>query len=587
MSGGADLSLRRPGAGREPAATGLIRWLQDEQAPRLCLLTGASGAGKSHLLAWLVQFGGTRTGGDDSRRVHAVAPMSGVGVRGAVWLIADDLRVSARASGELMEAVAADQRRTVIVVPELHGARDPAAVADEVLLPLLELPNLRMIVEARSGSTCAQMLRSDPRAAVMDLAEDQWTNPTGFQRWAAAAGADDPEDSYPSPGDALGWSPGRRSHAAFDDLGPQEMVGADPHWVTAALEEAEAAGRPVGRLGQAWLRRGQSLCRDQPPSARALVLLAALGHTDDEHLQAELAGLARPEPWRVLLSLTQDDAEAGWPGPAAAMSGGVGQHAEHLLIADHLGAARSLSLPGWSVRGRVDTGQSNVARAVCCLPEGTVLVLDEWGRTRIAGEIARPGLGDRLRTLVDFGDDPWKALRDEVMGLSDTLPGETGLTAATAIDEGVAFGDDDGVVHAITQGGNGLKTASSRLHVGRVSALTAVQLADDGPTLVYSGGVDGRVRAWGVGAEPMPTPVLARSLPVTALSARTDTLAVAWADGLVQVHAPTISEEFRPGAPVRALHLGPDHALAIGMDDAFIVLSPAAQAINGTVHTPR
>jgi hypothetical protein len=41
----------RPAAGREPAAAALLAWLADPEAPRLCLVTGGAGCGKSALLA--------------------------------------------------------------------------------------------------------------------------------------------------------------------------------------------------------------------------------------------------------------------------------------------------------------------------------------------------------------------------------------------------------------------------------------------------------------------------------------------------------------------------------------------------------
>lgn len=50
----------RPQAGLEPAATALLGWLADPQAPALCLVSGSAGCGKSMLLAWLVRHGSRR-----------------------------------------------------------------------------------------------------------------------------------------------------------------------------------------------------------------------------------------------------------------------------------------------------------------------------------------------------------------------------------------------------------------------------------------------------------------------------------------------------------------------------------------------
>ncbi|MCZ0987667.1 hypothetical protein O1M54_21845 [Streptomyces diastatochromogenes] len=56
-----ELQWSRPAAGREPAAAALLAWLADADAPRLCVVTGSAGSGKSALLAWLIAHG-TREG---------------------------------------------------------------------------------------------------------------------------------------------------------------------------------------------------------------------------------------------------------------------------------------------------------------------------------------------------------------------------------------------------------------------------------------------------------------------------------------------------------------------------------------------
>jgi hypothetical protein len=206
------VQLRRPGAGREPAASALLGWLTDAQAPRLCVLTGPAGAGKSHLLAWLLQHSGTRSDENSDRRVHAVAPLTGASVRGALWMLADDLQIAARAPAELIEAVATDKRHTVLIVSDLHTARSPHAVVDQLLLPLLQLPHVKVAVEARTGAPCTQaLLGGVPDPAVMDLVDPRWTDRGGFMRWAATRSADararpdaGAEQAYPLPAQALG-----------------------------------------------------------------------------------------------------------------------------------------------------------------------------------------------------------------------------------------------------------------------------------------------------------------------------------------------------------------------------------------------
>ncbi|MDV9192035.1 hypothetical protein R6L23_28165, partial [Streptomyces sp. SR27] len=48
---------RRPVTGTEAEATALLGWLTDPEAPRLCLVTGAPGSGKTALLGWLARHG--------------------------------------------------------------------------------------------------------------------------------------------------------------------------------------------------------------------------------------------------------------------------------------------------------------------------------------------------------------------------------------------------------------------------------------------------------------------------------------------------------------------------------------------------
>lgn len=593
------IRLRRPGAGREPAASALLGWLTDDHAPGLCVVTGPAGAGKSHLLAWLVRHGGTRSGEGGDRRVHAVAPLAGVGVRGAVWLLADDLRVAARAPGELVEAVAADTRRTVVVAADLHTAHSPAAVVERVLVPLLRLPHVRLAVESRTGEPCTALLldaasgAAAPEPAVLDLADERWTDRAGFVRWAAGLGTGvDAEEAYPSPGRALGRGPAVPAVLRPPVLTPRAVVGADPHAVTAWLEDAERDGGHIGALGRAWLRAGQSLCREQAPAARALVLLAALGGGAEAAVRGDLSALASPEPWRVARSHVRDDGGPGWPGPVAALSAGRAGHDGALLVADHLGEVRVLDARDWSVRGRLSAGERCSAGSVFCLPEGTVAVLDEWGRVRPAGGVAEPVPGLLLKVLVDPEADPWKALRDAVFAFPQAAGAR--LTAATALPDGAAFGDERGCVHVLTRDTARSGPLSQDLHRGRVTALASLPLGPDGPVLLYSGGLDGRVRAWGPGAEPLGVPVRERAVPVVALSAwpgaggaGAGALAVAWADGLVEhedLRAGTVTA-FRPGPPVRAVccHGGDDDAaetvrVTIGMDEAVVTLTPYTTA---------
>ncbi|MFD3914302.1 hypothetical protein [Streptomyces sp. NPDC058603] len=640
------IRLRKPGAGREPAASALISWLTDPDAPRLCALTGPAGAGKSHLLAWLVEHGGSRTErSGQGRQVHAVAPLAERGLRGTAWMLADDLGITARSPEELIAAVAADTRRTVLVLPELHGAYAPLDIVERLLLPLLTVPHVWMMVESRSGAPCTDvLLGSVAFRAVLDLADTRWTDRDGFGRWAASATpvtddtgvaaeardtADlcesaDTVDRFPSPGSVLGWLPSPPAGPSLPSFDIDTLITADPHHVTAWLEEAERAGEFMGELGRAWLRAGQSLCRPQDPASRALVLLASLGdvapvqrvaNTDPRSaaVRRRLAEAAAPCPWRVVWSGTRDDNGPGWPGPVAALSPGTAQHAGRVLLTGHMGDVRIYDADDWSPRTRLSTVEPRHLTAVFGLPDGTVAVLDEWGRTHIAGEIPSPGgTGSGLRGLIDASTDEWGPLREAVLAFPGEVPGGARLTAACAVPGGVVFGDEHGRAHAIvreaTDSGPGPHPSSAKplqrltqpLHEGPVTALAGIRIATsspsdaesgwsaEGPILVYSGGIDGHVRLWGVGAAPLSTPVHVRPHSVTALAASTGedgrsraVVAVAWADGLI-VHESLGTDtgdhaglrRLRPGPPVRALCCVGD-CLVIGTDEMVVALSTA------------
>lgn len=642
------IRLRKPGAGREPAAGALIGWLTDPEAPRLCALTGPAGAGKSHLLAWLVEYGGTgseRSG--QGRQVHAVAPLAERGLRGAAWMLADDLGITARAPEELIAAVAADTRRTVLVLPELHSAYAPVDIVEHLLLPLLTVPHVRMMVESRSGAPCTDvLLDSVAFRAELDLADPRWTDRGGFGRWAASAApaaadtgqaaeardtadtrvAADTADRYPSPGRVLGWLPSAPVGPSLPSFDVDALITADPHHVTAWLEEAERAGEFIGELGRAWLSAGQSLCRPQDPASRALVLLASLGdvtpvprprpvNTDPwgAAVRARLAEAASSRPWRVVWSRTRDDNGPGWPGPVAALSPGTAQHTGRVLLTGHMGDVRIYDPEDWRPRARLSTVQPRHLTAVFGLPDGTVAALDEWGQIHVAGEIAPSvGGGGGLRGLIDASTDEWRPLREAVLAFPGEVPGRARLTAACAVPGGVVFGDERGRVHTVVRqapdsdpdpapsSAKPLQRLTQPLHEGPVTALASVRIAtnspsdaesdwaSEGPTLVYSGGMDGRVRLWGLGADPLGTPVHARPHSVSALAASTGggsrssaVVAVAWADGLV-VHESLGTDagdhsglrQFRPGPPVRALCCT-GHCLVIGTDEMIAALATA------------
>ncbi|MYS09072.1 hypothetical protein GTW71_22145, partial [Streptomyces sp. SID6041] len=201
-------------------ATALLGWLTDPEAPRLCLVTGAPGSGKTALLGWFAKHG-PRAGRPRRRTARVLVPLAGQSALGATWTIADHLGVVARSPGDLVHALATSEARpagrAVLLLTDLHAAAEPAALTD-LIAELAGVGRVRLVVEARSGTPAPAALRTDRRVAVVDLDGD-----------TDAPGADAPGPSRPLP----------------DLSDPVAVCTADPLLVTTAyVTGAAAAGLP-------------------------------------------------------------------------------------------------------------------------------------------------------------------------------------------------------------------------------------------------------------------------------------------------------------------------------------------------------
>lgn len=545
----------RPAAGREPAGAALLAWLADEDAPRLCVVTGSEGCGKSTLLAWLVAHG-TRPGTPPQRRVHGFAPLREQTATTAAWMLADQLRVAARTAGELAGVLTGDVRRTVIVLPDLHAGERPDDLA-ELALALLSVEHVRLIVEVRRGTPEAERLAA-ARSAVMDLDEARWTDQERYTAWAA-----NQVPSAPPP-----------TAAVVDLADPVSVCTADP-WAVSVRYEREEDG--YGGLRAAWLRAGAALTREREASRRALVLSAALGDDADPRFVQALEGLADGAAWRVVWRRVRGDVRPPWPGPARALAVGRGVLDGRLLVTDHQGVVRVLKSENAVPVGRLPVALPG-AGAVAAHSDGTVTVLDAYG-SLLTQQGAPDTRATGLSALLDAGPTPSEQLVEAVRLYAKGLP-TTALASGEAV---LAVADTTGTVHAFTTNGAGPRTAV--LHRGPVTALAAASLvmpdgADTAP-LLYSGGADGTVRAWAPHGDPLETPVSTRPRPVTALAVgavRTvPVLAVAWADGLVEhqvMDGETELRSFRPGVRVNALALTSAGQLIVGTDEALVCLQP-------------
>ncbi|MFD7409116.1 hypothetical protein ACFV7R_42295 [Streptomyces sp. NPDC059866] len=557
MTAGSAPRWSRPASGREPAAAALLSWLGDPRAPGLAVVTGAEGSGKSRLLAWLIGHG-TRPGTVSERRVHGFVPLPGQTATTAAWMLGEQLSIAARSPGDLLAALAADRRRTVIALPELHSAERPGSLV-ELVLGLASLEHVRVLVEVRSGTEWAQALTAGP-CARMDLDEPRWTDETRRASWDAA---------HPvSPAGSAGQDPEPEEPFDLDD--PASVCAADPWSVTTAYERSEESH---GGLRAAWLRAGASLTREQPVAERALVLLAALGDAGDPRLPATLASLARDASWTVVWHRVRGDVTPPWPGPVRSLAAGTGPLAGQLVVADHQGTVRVLDAESARSAGRLPHSAPGV-RATAEHGDGTVSVLDEHGllHTQRAAESAKPkGLAALLDDGLSVQEQLLKAVQEYMQRQQETV------TALTGAGDRVVLGDASGTVHVVNVGA---EPRTATLHRGHVTAVagTALPVSAEGDTvlLLYTGGADGTVRAWAPHTDPMPELVAARNCAVNAVAVATAdaglVLAIAWADGLVEHRA--LDDDrlrtFHPGSQAHALAFTAEGDLVVGTDEALV-----------------
>ncbi|MEV6976321.1 hypothetical protein [Kitasatospora sp. NPDC093806] len=173
--------------------------LDDPRAPRLCVVGGQAGTGKTHLLTWLATAC-SDPAAPSRQRPDVALSLAGMTVDSATWTLAARLGVYARTLEELAAAMAAADRPRLLFLWDLNRSVEPEAIAEALVGRLLDVAGLRIVMESAGDSPAAD------GAAVLSLDDPRWTDPERFASWyarAAAGSSVGAERVYPNPGLAL------------------------------------------------------------------------------------------------------------------------------------------------------------------------------------------------------------------------------------------------------------------------------------------------------------------------------------------------------------------------------------------------
>jgi hypothetical protein len=364
--------------GRAAALRALAAWRgAGPGAPRVVVLTGSSGSGRSRLLTGFLMLCEPefrkRLPLDEmdpstvppELPAPAVPAPDGLTAAQVLWLLADHYELNATSTENVYAELAALDEPVTVVVPDVdragpvRAAGEPTRLVREVLAPLAATETVRLLAEV-PRPLAAELAAGLPpgTAQIIDLDAPEWADPEGLVRHAQAAlnpefGAPElPFTVDPAARLALGAAIGRRAGTSplvvqlavhcilmapegFDPADESQLptsvgealdlharrLGSDPQTlrlILAPLALAEADGIPA----HLWARLASAVAGQDMSRAVAGGMLLAGPFVQPEEQPAEEAG--QEDGTRTLLRLLHpalgDEIRAGLPSVRAAQS---------------------------------------------------------------------------------------------------------------------------------------------------------------------------------------------------------------------------------------------------------------------------
>jgi hypothetical protein len=512
----------------------LFDWAVTQEGPRVCLVKGPAGSGKSRLLAWFLA--GSATAGSPATTVHATVPARGLITEVFAWELGRQLGYGPTSPDRLLNRVALDTRGLFLLIPDLHrsgrGPADlpqarPEALAEDLVRHLLALEHVRAVIEVGDSGlleeqeahcvTCTggSGPAEEKPAGWDDLISAVPRTPAGALDWTRA-----PEDVRDEVLDqALREANGHPTPQVLHLLSdPGYLVYGPARAITAAIADDRLPLPEGGRT--IWQRAAPQLtATGRAPAERAALLHAAALGTNDR-----LAEYLRPLVERNFWS-------AAWcrPGFPVRSLGVTPDGAPELMAADAVGRLFGYGPGGEDAPSPPAAPQHLRPHQVAVRDRQALLALDDTGALHPLCSPEDTSAHNALANIAAYH------------GAAALTSPDTVATALGGTPDGryAVVGDGKGRVHLWPLSSYQPEPLTMRLHSGKVLATACLPLADQGLDLVFSAGLDGRIRLWETSTDPMPNPVDQRPALVTALAA-TDTtrgplLAAAWNDGELHI----------------------------------------------------